>query len=294
MSNKIARRARRTHHKGPRYIQLFQYVLESPAYISLSSNARAALVDVIRGYNGSNNGKIILSVRQLAERMGCAINTAMRALQELVDKGFIEPRVKGAFSVKFRRASEWRLNDRRCDATGVLQSQAFLKWQDPDPKGRRKSKTRSQNLRPYGLKNEDTGNFGPGPERSQNLRHSKKFHGSKICDTSKSTRAMAPNGARVEPVGEGEDEAGGRVAKPPAYAPIGHNAGPPLEPEWSQIFGTSRKKYSLGICSPGGLTVMSPTEFFATSRKCTRNAGGSGSPSESANDAANSQPNNRR
>jgi hypothetical protein len=34
--------------------------------------------------------------------------------------------------------------------------------------------------------------------------------------------------------------------------------------------------------------------FFATSRKCTRNAGGSGSPSESANDAANSQPNNRR
>jgi hypothetical protein len=129
MPNKRARRARRNRsHDGPNFIQLFRYVLDGPAYVSLSSPARSALIEVVRAYNGSNNGKIILSVRQLAERMGCAINTAMRALQELVDKGFIEPRVKGAFSVKFRRATEWRLNDRRCDATGVEQSQAFLRW----------------------------------------------------------------------------------------------------------------------------------------------------------------------
>ena len=120
-ANKNSAKARR-RGKGPNYIQLFRYVLDCPAYGSLSAKARVALIEVIRGYNGSNNGMLVLSVRQLAERMSCAINTAASALQELIDKGFIEPRIKGAFSVKFKRATEWRLNDRRCDVTSEQKS----------------------------------------------------------------------------------------------------------------------------------------------------------------------------
>ncbi len=192
MSNKLSKNAggakrRRGRSHGPDFIQLFRYVLHSPAYISLSAIARAALIEVNLGYNGSNNGRIVLSVRTVAERMGCANNTAMRALQELVDKGFIEPRIKGAFSVKFRRATEWRLNDRRCDATGAEQSQAFLKWPNSVFQDQSKSRTRSQKLRPYGLKNEDTRNFLGQPERSQILRHYGAFHGLKNEDTSIST-----------------------------------------------------------------------------------------------------------
>ena len=122
-------RAKRRHHSGPNFIQLYRYALDCPAYVSLSDAAARALIEVIRGYNGSNNGKIALSVRSVAKRMnGCHRDTAARALRELVDKGFIEMRVRGAFHVKFRRATEWRLNDRRCDATGKEQSQAFLRW----------------------------------------------------------------------------------------------------------------------------------------------------------------------
>ena len=125
---------RRRSQSGPKFIQIFRYVLDCPAYISLSAAARAALIEVNCGYNGSNNGRIILSVRDLARRLGRHRNSAARALQELIDKGFIEPRIKGAFSVKFKRATEWRLNDRRCDATGTAQSQAFLKWRGPETK----------------------------------------------------------------------------------------------------------------------------------------------------------------
>jgi hypothetical protein len=128
MSKHRTRRARRRRYDGPNFIQLFRYMLDCPAYVSLSPWARATLIEVIRGYNGSNNGRIVLSVRTLAERLACNKDTACDALQELVDRGFIEPRIKGAFRVKFKRATEWRLNDRRCDATGVRQSQAFLKW----------------------------------------------------------------------------------------------------------------------------------------------------------------------
>jgi hypothetical protein len=52
------------------------------------------------------------------------------------------------------------------------------------------------------------------------------FHGLKICDTSISTRAMAPNGASGWPVEASQAEADGTVAQPPAHAPIGH---PPLD-----------------------------------------------------------------
>ena len=52
---------RRLGPSGPKFIQLFRYVLDCPAYLSLSTAARAALIEVIRGYTGSNNGRIVLS-----------------------------------------------------------------------------------------------------------------------------------------------------------------------------------------------------------------------------------------
>jgi len=153
--NRTGRAKRRRRYDGPSFIQLYRYMLDCPGYMSLSVWARAALIEVNRGYNGSNNGKIVLSVRDLARRLGCNKDTACYALQELVDKGFIEPRIKGAFSRKFPHATEWRLNDRRCDATGVRQSQAFLKWQDPE-QPTAKSKTRSDITGPYGPTEPDT------------------------------------------------------------------------------------------------------------------------------------------
>ena len=183
-------RQRRRRQNGPKFIQLFRYVLDSPAYTSLSLAARAALVEVIRGYNGQNNGQIVLSVRDLAHRMNCHRNTAARALRELVEKGFIEPRVKGAFSVKFRRATEWRLNDRRCDVTGTAQSQAFLKWtpaRAPWTESEGKFKTRSQKLGPDGPKKQDTTEVRNPNPRSQISGHPGQNNGPKKQDTSRST-----------------------------------------------------------------------------------------------------------
>jgi hypothetical protein len=147
MKNQKIRRARRhqkRHRHGPKFIQLFRYMLDSSAYVSLSVWARAALVEVTRGYDGANNGNIRLSERELAKRMSCHRVTARRALQELVDKGFIEARIKGAFHIKYSRATVWRLNDRRCDATGQEQSQAFMRWTaDPKPPRRKQAKLRT-------------------------------------------------------------------------------------------------------------------------------------------------------
>jgi hypothetical protein len=168
--NRTGRAKRRRRYDGPNFIQLYRYLLDCSAYVSLSPHARAALIEVNRGYDGSNNGKIVLSVRTLADRLDCNKDTACRALQELVAKGFIEPRIKGAFSLKFRHATEWRLNDRRCDATGVPPSQAFLRWQRPE-RPPSKSKTRSDGLGPYGPTEPDTVAILEPRPRSYSIGH---------------------------------------------------------------------------------------------------------------------------
>jgi hypothetical protein len=258
MSNKLSRRPRRGRkHSGPLYIQLFRYVLNCPGYLSLSLAARAALIEVNNAYNGSNNGKIVLSERQFAGRMGCDRQTVRKALHELIEKGFIEPRIKGAFSVKFRRATEWRLNDRRCDVTGEPMSQAFLKWSSPEPERRVPNETetspweklgmsraswyrhgkpaetetisRDEISPPYGVRFSPTSNFPETPPRGEIFPHCETIHGGKISPTSISTRAMAPKSASVEPFETSKPDGPG--SEPPAHAPIGHNAGPPLQPD---------------------------------------------------------------
>src|SRR5438105_266912 len=71
---------KRRRKGGPRFVQLFWGVLDSSAYLSLPPMARAALVEVCRRYDGSNNGRIILSVREAAERLNCNKDTAGIAL----------------------------------------------------------------------------------------------------------------------------------------------------------------------------------------------------------------------
>jgi hypothetical protein len=70
-------------------------MLDSPAYLSLTCPARAVLVEIARCYNGTNNGRLGLSIRWASERCNIARGTAQRALVELQELGFIECMTKG-------------------------------------------------------------------------------------------------------------------------------------------------------------------------------------------------------
>jgi hypothetical protein len=115
-------------HRGPTFVQLFHYLLDSAAYQSLSLKARAALIEICRRYDGGNNGRIALSVREAAERMNCTKETASLAFRELVEKGFMQAAKLGWFSIKFRHSTEWRLTFYRDDVTGEPPTRAFQRW----------------------------------------------------------------------------------------------------------------------------------------------------------------------
>jgi transposase len=85
-------------------------------------------IKIARGYNGTNNGRLGLSIRRASERCNIARGTAQRALVELQERGFVDCMTKGAFSRKLPHATEWRLTWWGCDVTGELPSKKFMSW----------------------------------------------------------------------------------------------------------------------------------------------------------------------
>ncbi len=111
------KKSRRKHNASGRtvgaggHVRLYHWLLATPAWRSLSCEARAVLVELYALYNGSNNGGLFLSVREAAKRVGIGKTTAARALDQLADRGFIRRHVQGGFSHKIRHATQWVLTE---------------------------------------------------------------------------------------------------------------------------------------------------------------------------------------
>ena len=116
-----------------RHVRLYHWLMRSEAWKNLPATSRALYAELARHYNGSNNGKIGYSVRQAAEELQVCTDTASKHFQILTKRGFIEPMKKGAFSLKERHATEWRMTEFTCDVTGRPPTKDFMRWQ-PAPK----------------------------------------------------------------------------------------------------------------------------------------------------------------
>lgn len=89
----MARHKKKTHGNADgKFAKLPLTVIATPAWRALSLSAQALFPWLLMEFNGpkyNNNGKISLSVRQAAERMGVAKDTASKAFRDLQAKGFI-------------------------------------------------------------------------------------------------------------------------------------------------------------------------------------------------------------
>jgi DNA-binding transcriptional MocR family regulator len=103
-------------------------MMATPAWKSLSGNQRALYVEIAARYDGSNNGRIPYSVREAAQALHIGKATAAREMIVLEERGFIVAMMRGAFNVKLKLATEWRLTEFNCDVTGALPTKDFAKW----------------------------------------------------------------------------------------------------------------------------------------------------------------------
>lgn len=106
MSRRKANKTGRSLGTLANFMGLEIYLITSPAWRDLSSNARPAYNEIASGHDGRNNGRIVFSVYLVAKNMTVGKSTAARALLELEQHGFAERLKKGAFRLNPRRARE--------------------------------------------------------------------------------------------------------------------------------------------------------------------------------------------
>lgn len=124
----IDRRGRRIWQP---HVRLYHDVLYSAAFRALSAAGRILLLELCGLYNGRNNGQIFLSVREAAKLMGMVdTGAASRAFRELIDHRLIVKTSTGAFSIKQRHASCWRLTF--LPTEGSAATRDFANWK-PTP-----------------------------------------------------------------------------------------------------------------------------------------------------------------
>jgi hypothetical protein len=126
MSNSTDRTGR--SKKTLRHVRLYHWMMGKPAWISLNGNQRALYVEIAARYDGKNNGTIPYAVREAAEALRISKATAARDLAVLEERGFIVPMMKGAFRLKQRHATTWRLTEFSCDVTHKLPTNDFARW----------------------------------------------------------------------------------------------------------------------------------------------------------------------
>lgn len=153
--NKRARRGRRVDETGrslgeARHVRLYHWLLNFPAWRSLSTQAKAIYIEIAQRFNGSNNGEISLSVREVARHVHVAKDTATKAFHELEAKGFIRRNVCGSFNWKLRHATTWILTEHPFNDQPATKD--FARWapnkSEPGPKlGTRCPKTRTTSCR---------------------------------------------------------------------------------------------------------------------------------------------------
>lgn len=124
------KKARRTWTRP--FIQLPHWVYDSAAFRSLKPGPRTVLLALIRRYNGSNNGRIGLGVREAMTE--CCVrdkDTISSYFQSLEQKGLIVKARAGGFNMKDatrNRATEWRLTWWPAPEVGAGVTKEFQIW----------------------------------------------------------------------------------------------------------------------------------------------------------------------
>ncbi|MEC7290159.1 MAG: helix-turn-helix domain-containing protein [Pseudomonadota bacterium] len=123
------RTKRKTNVKGRsktegQYMRLPYVMANSDAFRSLSGPAVKVWIELRSRFNGSNNGRVSLSLREAASLLGMSQTTAQRAFRELEQKGFVVRRMSGSWYG--RKAAEFILND--CPYDGHPPTRDWQRW----------------------------------------------------------------------------------------------------------------------------------------------------------------------
>lgn len=132
-----SRARQREKNKGRResgnFVLLPYALLDSPRYIALSTKAKCLLVDLMRQFNGRNNGCLGVAWKLMKKRGWRSKQTMWNAVYELEAFGFLMMTRQGSLHMCNLYAVTWKPID-GCAAKDVLGTKlAPGGWQGPVP-----------------------------------------------------------------------------------------------------------------------------------------------------------------
>lgn len=105
----MANITRKGRSRCPPFVMIDHRMMDTLAWVDLGGTAAKLLLHLARLYNGSNNGEIVLGERAAADAIGVRRGAAAAAFDDLEARGFIVAAQRGAFTVKVKLATSWRL-----------------------------------------------------------------------------------------------------------------------------------------------------------------------------------------
>ena len=93
------------YHGRGGYVPFYYEIMDSTAYKSLSPKSRCLLMELQRREFPNKNGFVGMSEKRAADILDCAENTASKAFEELINRGFIIRNFDGDYTRGL--ASEW-------------------------------------------------------------------------------------------------------------------------------------------------------------------------------------------
>jgi hypothetical protein len=109
----------RADTRGGKWVGIPHAVIDSVSYRTLSLWARAALIEIVRRFNGYNNSRIVCSQRELAEALSTTnFRKIGAAIAELMEHGLVDVAAEGKW--KERQAREYRLTFVSTGDTGTF------------------------------------------------------------------------------------------------------------------------------------------------------------------------------
>ena len=122
------KRAYKKHKRGtPQFVMLYNWMIDSEAWLDLKAQPRALYLLIKRRFNGSNNGEIYLSHREAAKLLNMHRNSIGKYFEVLIEHGFLKQRTMPHLGPSgVGQSSKWELTELPVNHRPATKE--FMRW----------------------------------------------------------------------------------------------------------------------------------------------------------------------
>ena len=122
------KRAYKKHKRGaPQFVMLYNWMIDSEAWLDLKPQPRALYLLIKRRFNGSNNGEIYLSHREAAKLLNMHRNSIGTYFDVLIEHGFLKQTTRPHLGPSgVGQAAKWELTE--LPVNNRPATKEFMRW----------------------------------------------------------------------------------------------------------------------------------------------------------------------